>query len=204
MKTRILNYSFVKGTAGNGTVTFSDYTTISLDRVLLITDVTRNAIIYNSADSAKGGTVATNVLTLAADTSAYSNSDKLQIFYDDDVVGRSQISTFRAHYTAAQTNVQVIAGASGTRIVVTRVSILSSNAVTVNVSAVVGFGASTTPTGAGVLASHPNIAPGSGIQEGNGQGVLGIGADGQSVFITCSVPTTDSIDVLVTYYTLTT
>jgi hypothetical protein len=66
------------------TVTFTDYTTIRLDSILLITNVTDNIIIYNFADNpSKGGTVTGNVLTLLYDTSSMANSDKLQIFYDD-------------------------------------------------------------------------------------------------------------------------
>jgi hypothetical protein len=80
MKTLQLNYSFNKSTKQ---VTFTDINPIRLDSILLITDVTANVILYNFADPLKGGTVATNVLTLTYDTSALSNTDKLQIFYDD-------------------------------------------------------------------------------------------------------------------------
>ena len=56
---------------------------ISLENILLITNVTDNIIIYNFADSSFGGTVTNNVLTLTYNTAAMSNNDKLQIFYDD-------------------------------------------------------------------------------------------------------------------------
>jgi hypothetical protein len=64
-------------------VTLTDYTSVSLESVLLITNVTDNIIIYNFADPAKGGTVSTNVLTLDYDTAAMSNGDSLQVFIDD-------------------------------------------------------------------------------------------------------------------------
>ncbi len=80
MKIQLLNYSFNKTAK---TVTFTDYTTIRLDSLLLITNVTDNVIIYNFADPLLGGTVADNVLTLTYDTSAMADADKLQIFYDD-------------------------------------------------------------------------------------------------------------------------
>lgn len=80
MKTQILNYTFNKTAK---TVTFTDYTTIRLDSLLLITNVTDNIIIYNFASSLLGGTVSGNVLTLTYDTSAMDDTDKLQIFYDD-------------------------------------------------------------------------------------------------------------------------
>lgn len=83
MKQQILNYTFNKTAK---TVTFTDYTTIRLDSLLLITNVTDNIIIYNFANPSLGGTIATNVLTLTYDTSAMADADKLQIFYDDEDV----------------------------------------------------------------------------------------------------------------------
>lgn len=83
MKIRVTNYTF---NAAAGTVTFTDYNPVLLDAILLITNVTDNVIIYNFADSTKGGTVSTNVLNLAFDTSTMSDTDDLQIFYDNDVI----------------------------------------------------------------------------------------------------------------------
>jgi hypothetical protein len=80
MKIPITNYAFNKT---NKTVTFKDYLSVNLESVLLITNVTKNIIIYNFANPKLGGTIATNVLTLTYDTSSMSNSDKLQIFYED-------------------------------------------------------------------------------------------------------------------------
>lgn len=83
MKIKIDNYSFDKDT---GEVTFTDYSVIRLDGILLITNVTDNIIIYNFADPLKGGTVATNVLALEFDTTGMDNNDDLLIYYDDVTV----------------------------------------------------------------------------------------------------------------------
>jgi len=80
MKTKIDNYSFDKTAK---TVTFTDYTTIRLDAILIITNVTDNIILYNFADATKGGTVLNNVLTLTYDTSSMDDLDKLLIYYDN-------------------------------------------------------------------------------------------------------------------------
>ena len=72
MNIKIDNYTFDKTAK---TITFSDYTSISLPRVVLI--------IYNFAGSGVGGSVSGNVLTLDYDTSSMANTDKLQIIYDD-------------------------------------------------------------------------------------------------------------------------
>jgi len=86
MKLKIDNYTFNKTAK---TVTFLDYTSIDLSAVLLITNVTDNIIIYNFANPTRGGTVATNVLTLDYDTSSMDDSDELQIFYEDTTVSVS-------------------------------------------------------------------------------------------------------------------
>ena len=80
MKVQVQNYVFDKAA---GTVTFSDYVSIRLDSVLLITNVTSNVIVYNFADATKGGAVVNNVLTLDYNTSAMARTDNLQIYYDD-------------------------------------------------------------------------------------------------------------------------
>jgi len=85
MKNKIDNYTF---DASAKTITFTDYTTIRLDGILLITNVTDNVIIYNFADPTKGGSVLTNVLTLAYNTTTMDDGDKLLIYYDDVIDGK--------------------------------------------------------------------------------------------------------------------
>lgn len=80
MKKLIESYSF---DASARQVTLTNYNPVVLDRLLMITNVTDNIIIYVFNDSAKGATVATNVITLVYDTTAMDDADKLQIFYDD-------------------------------------------------------------------------------------------------------------------------
>jgi len=80
MNVKIDNYVFDKTAK---TITFSDYLKIDLNRVVLITNVNTNTMIYNFAGSGKGGTVSGNILTLDYDTSAMANTDELQIIYDD-------------------------------------------------------------------------------------------------------------------------
>lgn len=80
MKKLITNYSFDSALKK---ITFLDYAAIDQEGILLITNVVDNLIIYNFADAAVGGTVAGNVLTLTYDTAVMSNTDALQIYYDD-------------------------------------------------------------------------------------------------------------------------
>lgn len=80
MKRLVTNYTF---NAAAKTVTLPDFTSITLPQLLLITNVTDGIILYNFADPVLGATVATNVVTLEYNTTSMSNTDALQIYYDD-------------------------------------------------------------------------------------------------------------------------
>jgi len=68
----------------NKTISLTNFNTLSLENILLITNVTKNTIIYNFADSSLGATITNNIITLiGADTSAMSSNDDLQIFIED-------------------------------------------------------------------------------------------------------------------------
>lgn len=113
--------------------------------------------------------------------------------------------------TAAQTNDNVLPLiSSGTRYVITGVTVAASAANSVNTSVRLGFGSAAVPTqGASgadavtkVILSHPNIAAGSGLSKGHAGGIVGIGGDAEELYITCSVPTGGSLVVQVDYYTI--
>ena len=79
MKVLFTDYAF---NATAKTITFNTTEAVSLSRVLIITNVNTNVIIYNFANPLQGGTILNNVLTLDFDTSSMSSSDPLQIFLD--------------------------------------------------------------------------------------------------------------------------
>jgi len=81
MKVLVTNYTF---NASAKTVTFNSYANVDQNRILLITNATKNTIIYNFASPALGGAVAGNVLTLNTNTAGMTNSDTLQIFYENE------------------------------------------------------------------------------------------------------------------------
>lgn len=80
MKILIENYTF---SASAKTITFNDYMEINHSGVLVITNVTDGIIIYNFASPALSGSVTNNVLTLTYSTTSMSDTDSLQIWYDD-------------------------------------------------------------------------------------------------------------------------
>lgn len=116
--------------------------------------------------------------------------------------GHPNVQTVRANYAAAQTDTALATVATGLKIVCTRLTVTASKANTVNVAVVAGFGAVNTPTTTGVLLAHPGIDPGGGVNIGGGSGILGVGADGEDLRVTCSVPTGGSIDVAASFYSI--
>jgi hypothetical protein len=104
-KKQIRNYVFKPGVAGAGTIKILDK--VSLDKFLLITNVTSNQILYNFADPTNQITVqftettdgsdpdypyantlsnGVTTINLLFDTSSQSSTDSLQIFIEDEEV----------------------------------------------------------------------------------------------------------------------
>jgi hypothetical protein len=81
MKIVPLTYIF---DASAQTIQCDDFT--NLERIAIITNVTDGIIIYNFADSVKGGTLAGDVLTLEYDTTAMADADKLQIILHPEII----------------------------------------------------------------------------------------------------------------------
>lgn len=80
MKQRIISYVF---DASEKTITAGLLSTVGLAGIQVITNVTDGIIIYNFADSAKGGTLVGTVLTLEYNTTSMSDSDELMILVED-------------------------------------------------------------------------------------------------------------------------
>jgi hypothetical protein len=80
MKKRLTSYTF---DASEQTVTHADFSDITLEGIQMIINTTDQIIIYNFADTAKGGTLSTDTLTLEYDTTSMSDTDKLMILVED-------------------------------------------------------------------------------------------------------------------------
>lgn len=77
MKELVSTYTF---DASAKTVTSNQFS--GLESILLITNVSRNTILYNFADNSLGGSLTGTVLTLIKDCIGMADSDVLQIFID--------------------------------------------------------------------------------------------------------------------------
>lgn len=101
-KQLVRDYVFTPGNAGAGTIVVP--CRYDIEKILLITNVTDNVIIYNFADATFAGTTSTftkgtttafptvdtlhsgySTITLAFDTSSMSSTDKLQIYAEPQV-----------------------------------------------------------------------------------------------------------------------
>jgi hypothetical protein len=86
VKQFVKNYTF---SVSAKTVTLTDYTSngVVLERLQLIVDTTVNKIIYNFADNTVATAVisSSNVITLSTLPSGLSNSDTLQIIYQNQI-----------------------------------------------------------------------------------------------------------------------
>jgi hypothetical protein len=105
----------------------------------------------------------------------------------------------------AQTDAALVTVSAGTKIAVTNIAAICDNANTGDVAVRVGFAAASlsaaATTGiAGIVMSHPGIAAGSGYNRGDGSGVLGVGADGEDLRITCEDPAGGSIRIIASYF----
>ena len=113
--------------------------------------------------------------------------------------------------TGAQTDDTIMAAiAGGTKYAVTRITVALDEATTVGVAVRIGLGTANVPalgaSGADatddVLFYHPGLVPGSVHTVGDGSAVLGVGADGAELRVTCEAPTSGTLGIVVTYFPL--
>ncbi len=116
--------------------------------------------------------------------------------------GHPNIVTLEYATTGAQTDVKIVTVAGGLKIVVTQIQAITDNANTAFPQCRVGLAATNTPTTTGVVLTHPGLPAGGGVSRGDGSGIIGIGADGDDLIITCAAPTGGSLRILVSYFTI--
>jgi hypothetical protein len=80
MKKLVADYTFIPSTK---TIRLNEFASIDLEGLLLVTNVSTNQIIYNFADPALGASASGNTVILNYDVTSMSDTDALQIYYDD-------------------------------------------------------------------------------------------------------------------------
>ena len=197
-------------TTGNGTAATALRVTLASDTTGLL-DI-EGAVAHDGVDSGNPIKLGARAIAHGTNPTAVAAADRTDLYANRAGVlftigGHPNVQVVSARFTTAQTNTALVTVAAGLKIVVTRVTVTADNANTVDVGAVIGFGATTTPATSstpvtGIVLAHPGIAKGSGVVEGNGSGIIGVGTDDQDLRITSEVPTGGSIDVTVSYYTI--
>lgn len=112
MEQIVKNYTF---NPDQRTVQLTDYTSINLERLLLITDVTKNIVLYDADNPTLNATVAGNTITLAykMSSSNFAASDNLRIVYNPasgDPLDQPTLATGDVGYPA---NATALAASSG-------------------------------------------------------------------------------------------
>ena len=194
-------------------VKISVYVAGTLDAEALTTDVSTSVHLQYPLPAGdavigrlKGNAVAVahgaNPTAVAAAANAELKANRAGVPFV--IGGHPNIQTYAQNFTSAQTDTALVTVSAGTKVVVTGFLVTCHNANTVNTSARLGFGTANVPAygSAGIIGSHPGIAPGSGFGRGGGAGIVGGGADDADLRFTCSAPTTGSIDVNVSYFTI--
>ncbi len=164
-------------------------------------------VAHDAADSGNPLKMGAKALAYGTNPTGATANDRTQLYANRAGIlhvlgGHPNIITHRVNYTGAQTDAAIITVSAGTKIAVTSILVTADNANTVDVAVIIGFAVATTPTAAGVLIGHPGIAPGSGVARGNGAGVIGVGADDEDIRITSEVPTSGSITIVISYFTV--
>jgi hypothetical protein len=107
----------------------------------------------------------------------------------------------------AQTNASLLTVAGGSVIVITAISVIFFSTTAAQACAVrIGFAAATlaaaSEAGAAGILLEGKFLSGGGNQKGNGAGIIGVGADGEDLRITCDDPVGGSLFVTFSYYTV--
>lgn len=195
-----------------------------------LTDGTNDAVISSVGGLSVGGVVAHdavdsgNPVKLGAKAIAHGSNptavaaaDRTDLYANRHGIlfmmgGHPNIVCASVHIAdadGAQTNAAISPGTigTGTKIVVTRITVTCDNANTTDVAVKIGFAATTlaadSTTGAtGILADHDGIPPGGGFTIGDGSGILGIGGDGEELRLTCEDPVGGAVSITYSYYTI--
>jgi hypothetical protein len=167
---------------------------------------------HDAIDAGEPVKIGAKAIALKADPTAVASNDRTDLYAMRNGIqftlgGHPNLITKQFNITdadGAQTDLNILnAVVAATDIaVVTHIAVTCDNANTVDVAVRIGFGAANTPAAdaAGIILSHPGIAPGSGMIVGNGAGILGIGAVGEELRMTSEDPTTGNLDVVVGYF----
>ncbi len=189
-----------------------DYSPFAVTASGKIVTATNGMVAHDSADSVNPVKIGMRAVDFGATPTAVA-ADDLTNWYSTRagvpfvLGGHPNTVTKNLQITdadGAQTDTAIVTVAAGTVIVVTKVSVTADNANSGDVSCRIGFGTANTPAAdaEGVVFFHPGIDANSVVIEGDGSGIIGIGATNEDLRVTCEDPTDGSISIIATYFTI--
>ena len=206
---------------GGNTISIDDAgSSITVDGTVTVTDGLNieGDVAHDSIDSGNPVKLGAKAIAHGTNPTAVAAADRTDLYANRagilwTIGGHPNIITrtvYISDATGAQTDASMVGTiAAGTKVAVTQIAVTVDSAVTATggVSVKVGFGATSIPadssTGAnGILLDHKGIAAGSGVVLGNGSGLIGIGADGEELRLTCEDPVGGGLSVMFSYYTI--
>jgi hypothetical protein len=163
-------------------------------------------VAHDAADSGNPLKMGAVAVAFGAAPTAAAAADRTNLYATRHgmvlvIGGHPNIRTTRVNYAAsAQTNAAIVTPAAGKKLAVTQIILTSDNASTAFPSVLVGFHATTTPTGDGCLLHHPGVPAGGGCLRGSGSAVIGVGAADEKILVTSGAATGGSISIVISYF----
>jgi hypothetical protein len=173
-------------------------------------------VAHDGVDAGEPVKVGHTAIAFGANPSAVAAADRTNSYATRHGVpfvigGHMNAKSATYLWTASTTDDNVLpAIGSGTKYAITRITITIDEVTTVGVAVRLGFGTANVPALPAanadavddILVYHPGMVPGSGIQLGDGSGIIGVGADGAELRITAEATTSGTGVVTVTYFTI--
>jgi hypothetical protein len=210
-------------TAGSGPVRFVDGASdgemmaalhLSSSFGTSVTSVQGNAA-HDAADTGSPVKVGGKAVAHSANPTAVAAGDRTDWYFNRAgvpfVIGGHpnpiSISMLVADADGAQSNVAAVTVSAGTKIAVTRSSMKADGDNTGKINLLCGFGAATlgspgTTPATQIIDHFPGCSAGNGSNQGNGGGLLSVGADGEDLRVTCEDPAGGNAQFGFTYFTI--
>lgn len=165
---------------------------------------TQGSVAADDADAGNPIKVGGKAVELKTNPSSVAANDRVNGLFNRGglqfvIGGHPNIITYSVTTTATSTNTTLLAGTASVAMCVTNVQVLLDEACTVGVGFRIGFGTSAS-AGIGVVATHPGMVPGSGVNRGDGSAVIAIGASGQGLLVTNDTTFGAELRYLISYF----
>jgi hypothetical protein len=205
-----------RDTAASSSATDGDYVTLNTDSTgrLWVTPIVSGDVAHSATDSGNPVKVGHKAIAHGTNPTAVDASERTDWYANRAGVpfmigGHPNVITESATITdanGAQTDAALVSVSAGTKIVVTAISAICDGDNSGKVAVRIGFATATLPavsaSGAVGMLLEGKFGAGGGNQKGNGAGILGVGADGEDLRLTCDDPTGGALYVTYSYYTI--